>query len=124
MENFINNASKKLNYKIYDMPLNNQSTIEEFIYRIINCKAVITNSYHGTIFSIIFNKPFIAFNFKDSARERLISLGNLFGFRKRIFEYNQYPNSELLTLPLKVNISLINNLRIKSIEFLKKNLKI
>ena len=124
MENFINNASKKLNYKIYNMPLNNESTVEEFIYRIINCKAVVTNSYHATIFSIIFNKTFIAFNFKNSARERLISLGNLFGFRDRIFEYNQYPNVDLLTLPLNVNISLINNLRIQSIEYIKQNLKI
>lgn len=124
MDNFINRASKKLNYKVYNMTLDNQSTVEEFIYRTINCQAIVTNSYHGTIFSIIFNKPFVTFNFKDSARERLISLGNLFGFKNRIFEYNQNPNVNLLTLTLDVNLTLINYLRLKSIEYIKKNIKL
>ena len=33
-----------------------KNSIEKFIYGISHSKAVITNSYHGTIFSIIFNK--------------------------------------------------------------------
>lgn len=31
---------------------------EDFLYIVANCKMVITDSYHGMCFSIIFNKPF------------------------------------------------------------------
>ena len=123
MENFIIKSSKKLKYKIYNYPLNNHSTIEEFLYQTFKCKAVVTNSYHGVIFSIIFNKPFVAFNFKRSAKERLISLGKLLGVRKRVFEYNENPNVDLLTTPLNINITILNSLKAKSINYIKKNLK-
>ena len=115
-------AKQQLNYKIYDYYLNKNSTIEDFIYLIVNCKAVITNSYHGTLFSIIFNKPFISFNKKSGAKERLISLGNLFGFSNRIFDFNQNPNIRLLITPLKINYFVFHNLRKKSINYIKKNL--
>lgn len=122
MENFILYSGKLLNYEIYNYPLNNLSSIEEFLYQTKNCKAVITNSYHGVIFSIIFNKPFIAFYFKKGAQERLISLGNLLGIRKRFFEYNEKPDVKLLTTPLNINLKKLYSLKIKSINFLKKNL--
>ena len=34
----------------------------EFIWLIDNCKYILTDSYHGTIFSIIFRKKFVAFS--------------------------------------------------------------
>ena len=49
------NASQKFNFGIYYLPLNNGSLIQTFLYYLINSKAVITNSFHGTIFAIIFN---------------------------------------------------------------------
>lgn len=122
--NFIKDASNQLRYEIHNVTLGEKHSVEKFIYGIINCKAVITNSYHGTIFSIIFNKPFISFIFKKGARERFISLKETLEIKNRIFEYNQYPDINLLTLPLNINRSLINSLKIKSINFLKKNLGI
>ena len=51
---FMKLAEKKLNYKFYNLYLhNNNCNIEDFIYGIVNSKGVITNSYHGTLFSII-----------------------------------------------------------------------
>ena len=50
---FIKNASKQLGYKIFIVKKNDEDAIEKFIYGMINCKAVVTNSFHGTIFSII-----------------------------------------------------------------------
>ena len=123
MLKFINKASKLLNYTIYDYVLNNQTNVENFLYLINNSKAVITNSYHGTIFSIIFNKPFISFNYKQAGKERMISLGKLFGCENRIFNYNESPNYKLLNTSLKINDTLINLLRIESINFIKKNLE-
>lgn len=122
--NFIEKASHQLGYKIYNVKKHDQNSIEKFIYGIIKCKAVITNSFHGTIFSIIFNKPFVTFIFKNSPRERLISLINIFNIKNRIFEYDQIPDLNLLTTPLKLKKNLFNSIKIQSINFLKKNLDI
>ena len=54
MNSFINNAKRKLNLKIFIVDRYENEYIEKFIYGINNSKAVITDSYHGTIFSIIF----------------------------------------------------------------------
>jgi exopolysaccharide biosynthesis predicted pyruvyltransferase EpsI len=47
-------------------------------------KIVITDSFHGTIFSIIFNKPFISFKIKND--ERFKNLIEIFGIKSRIIE--------------------------------------
>ena len=52
MNSFINNARRKLNLKIFNVDRHENEYIEKFIYGINNSKAVITDSYHGTVFSI------------------------------------------------------------------------
>ena len=74
---YIEIVSKKLKYAIIKIDKKKINSIEKFIYGISNCKAAITNSFHGTIFSIIFKKPFVTFIFKGSPKERLISLKKL-----------------------------------------------
>ena len=124
MRLFIDIANKKLGYKIYYIEMNTKYSIEKFIYGIINCKAVITNSFHGTLFSIIFNKPFITFIFKGSPKERFLYLKDIFKIGNRIIEDNTIPNIGLLSKPLNINYSLMNKLKLKSIKYLKKNLGI
>ena len=77
-------SSKELNLGIYYFPLNNDSSVFNFIYYIVNSNAVITNSYHGSVFSIIFNKPFLTIYKKNNAGERYNSLGSLFNVSERI----------------------------------------
>ena len=57
--------------KIYS---NRPDFIENFIFSIINSQCVITDSFHGTVFSIIFNKPFISFVNKNRGKGRFDSL--------------------------------------------------
>ena len=123
----IKNLYKELKFQkgetIYDFNLFNNQTIEDFLYYITNCKAVVTHSFHGTIFSIIFSKPFITICGKGWSEERFKSLGKLLGIENRFVYYNQSPNISLLITPLNVNYSIIEELRIRSINFLKKNLE-
>ena len=119
---FLNRVKNHLNYKIYEYPFNNKSKIENFIYNISNCKAVVTCSFHGTVLSLIFNKPFVSFNLGVNGKERLRSLGKLFGVENRIFRQYDYPNVNLLTIPPNANFSIIEDLRNKSLNFIKKNL--
>jgi len=122
MKNFVNKASKILNYDIYEYPYNNESIVEDFIYNISNSKAVVTSTFHGTLLSIIFNKPFITFTLNNKGKERLNSLGKLLSVENRFFTKNEKPDVNLLTTPLNVNYSIIKELRNKSINFIKKSL--
>lgn len=53
--------SKKYNVEVVDLFKNNepQVSIEDWLKAIKECKLLITNSFHGMCFAIIFNKPFI-----------------------------------------------------------------
>jgi len=124
MKLLINKVKNELNYDIHDFNLNNNSLVEDFIYYLKNSKGVITNSYHCTIFSIIFNKPFITFNYKHAGIERIKSLSELLGFENRIVYNRQNANISLLKIPLEINNITLNHEKIESINYLKKNLNL
>ena len=54
----------------------------------------------------------------------MISLKNAFNIQNRIFEYNIFPDVNILKTPLNINFTLINLLKKQSIRFLKNNLGI
>jgi hypothetical protein len=126
MTSFIDKAKEKLNYSIYDFHMDNKSLVEDFLYHIQQSKTVITNSLHCTIFSIIFKKPFITFNFKSNGFERLKSLSELLGFKNRIVDNNNIINQNisLLTIIPKINYKILNEKRVESLEFISRNLKL
>ena len=111
-------------YKTYLIDIFSTNQIKKFIYGIYNCKGVVTNSFHGTIFSIIFNKPFISFTNDINYDARFSSLKEIFNLSNRIIDFNSTLDYRLLEVPLNINQSLINSLKKKSINFLKKNLGI
>ena len=123
IKNAIRNASYFYNFDSYYFQLINNGSIIEFIYYLVNSNAVITDSFHGTIFSIIFNKPFITIYDKFNAKGRFTGLGNLFEVQDRLYENEEQIDFEQLIKPLKINYKLLNKLKIKSINFIKKNLK-
>ena len=120
---FIEDSAIKLNYKLFKVKQYHKNSVKKFLYGIYNCRAVITNSYHGTVFSIIFRKPFVTFIYKYGNNDRFDSLKRIFNIGNRIFEYNKIPNFNLLTLPLDIDQNLFDLLKTKSIEYLKNNLK-
>ena len=104
-----------------------KNQIENFLYGIYHCKAVITDSYHGTLFSIIFSKPFISFSPIFSGIERFNTLKEIFNLNKRIFDFKnnsiQDIDINLLTKSLKLNKNNLKLLKKQSLNYLKKNLK-
>jgi len=124
MELFIKETVQQLKYKLYNCSIYDKDSIKKFIYGIYNSKAVITNSFHGILFSIIFKKPFVAFNPEKRGNERFNTLKEVYGLQKRIVSKNNQPNISLLTEPLDVDKKVFNDLRSKSIDYLKKNLGI
>jgi hypothetical protein len=124
MESFIRKVQYQLNYKIINIKLFDDDYIEKFLYGIYHCKGVITNSYHGTIFSIIFKKPFVVFLNSRRGNGRFKTIKEVYGIKDRFFNNLEKPNLSLLNTPLKINYTSVNFYRNISIEFLKKNLNI
>ena len=60
----------------------------EFLYLIKNAFLICTDSFHGAVFSIIYNKPFIVFERQDklqSMNSRMDTLLNKFKLKDRIY---------------------------------------
>jgi len=63
---------------------------KEFVTIIYHCKAFISNSFHGTAFSIMFNKPVFVFNrHRHKVNSRMESLMTLFGLENCILDTPQ-----------------------------------
>ena len=122
IKSLIKNLATKFNYQIYIIDIYVKNNIQKFIYGIYKSKAVITDSFHGTIFSIIFNKPFLSFVNDFRGNERFNSLKEVFNLTNRIIYKNYSPDINLLNEPLKINKNILKNLKKKSIHFLKSNL--
>mgnify|MGYP004535697027 FL=1 len=77
------NEAQKINFYKKTFP-----TVEEWLGLYENASAVVTNSFHGTVFSLIFNKPFLSVHqtgkFEDQ-NVRIDSLLEDFGLKNRIF---------------------------------------
>ena len=122
-------SSEKFNYKIKKFALFNKDYIEIFIYSLNNSQAVLTDSYHGTIFSIMSNKPFLSFidtNTRKLGKGRFDSLKEMFNLKNRIVDplENLNISLNLLLESPNINITLFNELKKFSISYLKKNLDI
>ncbi len=69
-----NNKLKKINNeKIIQLARSNIS-VEDWLNAIKTCKILITDSFHGVCFAIIFNKPFICVTDGQNSKTRLDSL--------------------------------------------------
>lgn len=82
---------------------------------------IITDSFHGSVFSIIFNKPFNTIINIDRGADRFISLLSLFGLEDRICSYAKLIKGQPIDW-IHVNY-IMKGMREKSINFLKENLK-
>ena len=100
---YLNYVKIKLKMKIFYLTMNIKNQVKEFIFGICHCKAVITDSFHGTVFSIIFKKPFITFENKFIGESRFNSLNEIFNIKNRLFDFRTTPPISLLNLPLTIN---------------------
>ena len=124
IEKTIKKASELFNFKINKLQFNSNDYMESFLYGMNYCQAIITDSFHGTVFSIIFNKPFLAFSNHGRGKARFDSLKELFSLDNRIIEPSSFSNVNinLLIEPLKIDQSKFNEMKKFSLNYLKRNL--
>lgn len=94
--------------------------VEQWLRALYEAKYIITDSFHGTVFSILFNKPFIVYGNKRRGMARFISLLNMFGLEKRLIVSITELNEERILEP--INWDNVNEILFKkrkeSIRFL------
>lgn len=101
-------------------------SIPQWLHFIRDSESVLTDSFHGCVFSIIFNKPFICLGNENRGSARFDSLLGTFGLRDRLVtNYDKDAILQLLNTP--IDWERVNEIRHseqqRAIEFLKKNLK-
>lgn len=62
----------------------------------MDAEFVVTDSFHGTVFSILFNKPFITIGNQDRGLARFTSLLKLFNLENRLIQTSADINDKLL----------------------------
>lgn len=85
---------EKRGYKIINiLDINSKYYVcgpSEFVWLIKNASLMITDSFHGCVFSILYHTPFISFNRKDKLQMncRINTLLKKFNFEERMFNDN------------------------------------
>ena len=100
----------------------NRLKIEEWLSAIKSAKFIITDSFHGCVFSIIFGKPFFAIINEARGNARFHSLFDMLNLDNRVikdvnFELNLAMNYDEI-------YKILDEKRKFSIDFLKQNLKV
>lgn len=105
---------------------NEQATIPEWLSLIKHSEYVITTSFHGVVFCLLYHKPFYAVllqNEYSKGNDRIVSLLKSVGLDNRIISSNTDINSAKIVEICWEEIDVkLEELRKKSVDFLSKEL--
>lgn len=138
---FLGKYSKKRKKYIYDFAKENNLEVvnlgrlqylkyyyidpSEFLYLLKNSEIVLTDSFHGSVFSIIYKKPFYIFEREEnikSMNSRIETLLNKFDLKER--KIKNYSNKISLDCDYSKIDDILEKEKNKSMEFLKNSLEL
>ncbi len=97
--------------------------IRQWLARMERCSCVLTDSFHGCVFSILFNKPFVCIGNAGRGKARFDSLLQTFGLESR---YVEEPQQVLAAMRAPIDWASVNTIRererARGLAFLKENL--
>lgn len=126
--------SKKLNTKVVVSNFSNQYDVitpykkhfdtgpKEFLNLIYHAKFVLVTSFHGTVFSVLFEKPFLAIN--GDKDNRISNLLALTGLTDRTVHVDDVEEKAVLPIDFSAAESGLQKEREKSLAFLKNALEL
>ena len=126
--------SKELNLKLIDIytcdnPNSQFAGHNEFLSLIYNCEFLITDSFHGTAFSIIFDKPVVIVDRNASNKKSQYKMNSRIDSILRLVDLNEKTKIENIykkpreIFNIKYNRIKLDELIIKSKNYLKMSLK-
>lgn len=98
-------------------------SVENWIKNIAESEMVITDSFHGTVFSIIFNRDFFTFGNEARGNSRFDNLLSLFGLNERLIEAADDNSNTNKHIDYKPVNAILEKYRQKSQSFLLDALK-
>ena len=124
---FVENFCKKNGLKPIYIGTRNEDgiwpSIESWLLGIRESDVVLTDSFHGTVFSIIFKRPFLNIGNKNRGQRRIESLCELIGLKQLSLNENELNNYTIPRMPWEqVTLNLENSHTI-SFQFLNRALK-
>jgi len=101
-------------------------SVEDWLRSFRDADFVVTDSFHGCIFSIVFNKPFIALGNATRGLSRITSLLDMFGLQSRLVKQLDNIDPEIVLTPIDwERVNSIRSLRsAESMEFLASGITI
>ncbi|MDM1060597.1 polysaccharide pyruvyl transferase family protein [Myroides odoratimimus] len=129
-DKIIDDVSEYTGYSVSKIELQQQGLVrnvsmESWLSHFKNSEYIITDSFHGVVFSIIFNRQFICIGNKARGVDRFLSLLKLLDLEERIIlDYDDKNVKELLGKEIDyshVNLKL-NYYRERSLKYLSDNL--
>lgn len=78
----ISEYSRKTGLPVVELKVN-ETTTEEWLYYIKHAKLILTNSFHGVCFSVIFNREFVCVAERDKAYPRFTTVLGKLGLMER-----------------------------------------
>lgn len=116
-----NYLNTEFNIPIIKKIINNKyPSVEKWLYNIKNAEFVITDSYHGMIFSIIFKKQFLVIKNQKRGNTRFESLLKLLSLENRLIDNPLNINDSIIHAPINYqNVQpIIEQLKTKSLDIL------
>lgn len=129
VESDLKAISEKHNLKIFNLMDENSPELceigpSEFIYMISNASLIMTDSFHASVFSFLFEKPFLVYprsGAEDDMLSRLYTLINKFGLEDRFVE-TEIPK-DIFACNYKMGYEKLEIERNKAREFIEMSLK-
>ena len=99
--------------------------VTKWLRGFMDAEYVVTDSFHGTVFSIIFNKPFIVIANKERGLGRFTSLLRMLGLESRlVYTFDDITDQLIYT---SIDYTQVNRIlrreRDRALEFLKASLR-
>ena len=101
-----------------------QPPIERWIRAFYDAEFIITDSFHGTVFSILFHKPFICIGNKDRGMSRFYSLLNMFGLEERLVDISHLDSCSFSEINWSDVDEILLQKRSEAMSFVKNKLNI
>lgn len=108
----------KSDYKYAPLEDRIQPPVEQWIRGFMDAEFVVTDSFHGCVFSILFNKSFVAVGNTERGMARFTSLFRLFGLEDRLIHVDAVEKKHMNSIDWNRINALLTGLREASIKFL------
>lgn len=108
-----------LEVKFIGADFRSDASVEEWLAYFRDAAFVVTDSFHGTVFSIIFRKPFVSVVNEGRGAERFFSLLSMLGLESRLWNpESDYPDIDWVAVE-----ATLKETQKQSLDFLSANLR-